>query len=134
VSIGAYRSVGLATLPRELWPSTAYAGLLTLIGRAERAIVRGDVQDAHNALIRAQQIVHMLRSSLRPDPSGLSQRLEALYQFVSDQLAQANLTKDAAQLQPLVAILTPLRTAWEQAGRAALQGTSPSAGPGGTGA
>jgi flagellar protein FliS len=117
----AYRSIGNSSLPREMWPSAAYTGVLTLIGRAERAISRGDVQAAHDALLRAQQIVHVLRESLRGEGTDLSRQLSALYAYIAGELARANLTKDAARLQSLAGVVAPLRDAWETAGRNALQ-------------
>jgi flagellar protein FliS len=121
MNVNAYRETQVSTLPQPLWPSAAYAGVLTLIGRAERAIRRGDAAAAHEALTRAQQIVQVLRTSLRPDGAGLSERLDSLYQYVLGQLAQANLNKDAAGLQMVAQVLGPLREAWETAGRQAIQ-------------
>lgn len=128
MGIGAYRDVGLNTLPRELWPSAAYAGVLSLIGRADRAIGRGDVQDANNTLIRAQQIVFTLRASVPPESGDLGGNLTALYDYIVAQLGQANISKDRGRLRALIDVIAPLRDAWQAAGRNALVGAGGPAG------
>lgn len=122
MSVAAYQETSVNTMPRELWPSAAYAALVGLVGEAERAIGQGRVPEAHDALIRAQTITLVLRTSLRPDGSGLHERLAALYDYVGRELAQANVDKDAGRLRSLAEVLLPLREAWEAAGRSALQG------------
>ena len=123
MSISAYRAVAVNTLPREMWPSAAYTTVVGFIGQAQRAMERGDIQAAHDSLVRAQQVVAVLRGSLQPDQAGISTKLSALYDYVSSELGQANVTKDAARLQSLGAILLPLRDAWEAAGRSAQRGS-----------
>ena len=118
----AYRTAKANVLPRELWPSAAYGGILRLIGRAGRAIARSDHPDAHSALIQAQQIIIGLRVSLQPEGGELSGRLAELYDYIFAELVQANVHKDRDRLDRLVQVIAPLRDAWETAGRAALQG------------
>jgi flagellar protein FliS len=122
VGVSAYRTARINTLPRELWPSAAYAGVLQLIGRAERAMGRGDAQDAHEALLLAQYVIFGLKASLQPSAGELSLRLADLYDYIARQLGQANMAKDPARLRSLVEVIAPLRDAWEAAGRSALQG------------
>ncbi|HVB10548.1 MAG TPA: flagellar export chaperone FliS [Bacillota bacterium] len=122
MGVSAYRTAKINTLPRELWPAAAYAGVLSLIGRAERAIARGDPQDAHNALVMAQHVVLALKACLQPEAGELSVHLASLYDYIAGQLGQANVAKDAVRLQSLVQVIAPLRDAWENAGRQLLQG------------
>ena len=117
-----YEAAKVSVLPRELWPSAAYGGILQLIGRAGRAIARADLPDAHNALIQAQQIVVALRASLQPAGGEMSTRLADLYGYMLAELVQANIAKDRDRLDRLVQVVGPLRDAWEAAGRQVLQG------------
>ncbi len=117
-----YQTAKVSVLPRELWPSAAYGGILQLIGRAGRAIARADCQGAHNALIQAQQIVVALRASLQPAGGEISHHLADLYDYMLAELVQANLGKDKDRLDRLVQVVAPLRDAWEAAGRQVLQG------------
>jgi flagellar protein FliS len=122
VGATAYQAAKVSVLPRELWPSAAYAGILQLIGRAGRAIARSDHPEAHNTLIRAQQIVIALRASLQPSGGELSTRLADLYDYMLAELVQANIGKDGGRLERLAQVVAPLRDAWESAGRQVLQG------------
>jgi flagellar protein FliS len=120
----AYRSAKVSVLPRELWPSAAYAGILQLLGRAGRAIARRDHQDAHNALVLAQHVVLALKASLQPAGGEISVHLAALYDYMAAELGQSNIDKDRERLDRLVQVIAPLRDAWEAAGREALQGVA----------
>jgi flagellar biosynthetic protein FliS len=117
----SYLSLANDALPRPLWPSAAFGGLLTSMGRARRAIEEGDPAGAHNELIRAQTIVLVLRASLRPAGGQLSEQLDALYAWILEELRTANIGKDVARLDGLVPVIEPLRQAWEEAGRATLE-------------
>jgi flagellar protein FliS len=119
----AYGGAAAATLPQARYPEAALSGVLQYIGRARRAMARRDVMAAHDALIRAQQILTVLRGALNLELGGeLALRLQALYTYLIGELGRANLQKDAALLEPLPAIVAPLRDAFAQAAARVLGG------------
>lgn len=117
--LSAYRTAARAYLPKERIPEAALGGVLTYIGRAERAIAAGDVAGAHEALVAAQQIVAVLRGSLDHAAGGaLAQRLDSVYAYAMLELGRANLEKNAARLRALVPIIVPLHEAFGRAAAA----------------
>jgi flagellar secretion chaperone FliS len=133
-SLAAYRSAARAVIPQQRMPAAALAGVLTYIGRADRAIAASDVPGAHDALVRAQQLLAVLRGSLdHAAHPHLTQRLDSLYAYAMTELGRANLDKDPQRLAALVPVVTVLREAWEGAAEAELHRTRAVAGGGGTG-
>lgn len=118
-SLQAYRSAAKAVLPRDRLPAAALGGVLTYIGRADRAIAAADVPAAHEALMAAQQVLAILRGSLDRgiDPE-MTGNLDALYGYVMAELGRANIAKDAAILADLIPVVATLREAWEGAATA----------------
>ncbi len=132
-AVAAYRASAQALLPKERVPATAVAWVLSCVNRADRAMAAGDIPAAHEPLVMAQQVLDLLRGALDPQVGGaLATRLDAVYGFLSTELAQANLEKNRARLEQARRILQPLIEAWEAAAQAVLLG-GPAPSEGGTG-
>lgn len=72
-------------------------------------------EDINNNLIRAQNIVTELQSSLDMSvPGDLPGTLFRLYDFVMHKLQQANLKKDPAPISEAEKIINELRDAWAE--------------------
>ena len=100
--------------PAELVGMLYDAGVVAM--QAGQAAVEGhNVDDAHRHLVRAQDIVHELRCSLRLDAGDIARNLDALYEFLGRQLVAANLKKDAAIVADCLRVFTPLRDGWREA-------------------
>lgn len=90
-----------------------YNGAIKFARQGLTAIEDGRIEDAHNSVIRVQEIVHYLQSTLDPDQE-ISGNLSALYNYITEQLIQANFKKDPAVLQEAVNMLEELRDTWGQ--------------------
>lgn len=95
-----------------------YDGAIARVRIAVDAIAAepADLHLAHDNLTRAQAIVHELSLTLDHERGGeIAGNLARLYTFCTEQLVEANLTKDAAAAEVAVDVLIGLRDAWEQA-------------------
>ena len=92
-----------------------YDRLILDLEGAESAISAGDVPGSHALLTHAQDIVIELHVTLDVDAWSGGRALADLYSYVTQQLIEANLTKDAARVVAARDLLTPLRDAWRQA-------------------
>ncbi len=92
-----------------------YDRLALDLERAEHACTSGDVQTAHDTLVHAQEIVNELHGSLDVEVWAPGRHLAELYEFVGEQLCQANVSKDAAIVAECRRIIAPLHTAWREA-------------------
>ena len=108
--------------PAELIGMLYDAGVVAM--QAAQAAIEGrNVADAHRHLVRAQDIVHELRCSLRLDAGEIAVNLNELYGFLGQRLVDANLKKDARIVAECLRVFTPLRDGWAEA----LLGRTPAA-------
>ncbi len=107
------------TIPRRGLPAAALTAVLGSIGTADRAVARGDVPAAHQALMDAQNVVLVLRGSLNHTAfPELTERLDQLYGFLLRELGQANIDKDRERLTSIVPVICTLRDAFAEASKA----------------
>lgn len=92
---------------------------LLLDGATERmalargCIQRGDLAGKGERISRTIAIIEALRASLDHDAGGsLSERLDALYDYVIRRLLDANLHADVAALDEAASLMEEIRNAW----------------------
>jgi flagellar secretion chaperone FliS len=108
------RDAVLSATPARLL-TMLYDRLLLDLGRAERAQESQNWAVASENLLHAQAIVAELSSSLKLDAWDGAKQLFELYTFVSTELVEANIRRDAERTRSCIALLDPLRDAWHQA-------------------
>jgi flagellar protein FliS len=90
----------------------ACVGALKLAARLQES---GDHTRAGQRLLKAQEIVLELRSTLNPAAGELSVRLDALYTYAYGLLITANVRRDRAATLEALGVVEPLQTAWREA-------------------
>jgi len=91
-----------------------YNGCLKFMGRAELALEKKDIAGVNEALLRAQDILAELMSTLDMQYE-VANNLFALYDFIYTTLVQANIKKDPALLKQCTSLVTELRDTWAEA-------------------
>jgi flagellar protein FliS len=91
-----------------------YDGCIKQLKLARLFIEEKGIEDANNALIKAQNIISELMNGLDMQYEISGQLLE-LYSFFRLQLIQANIRKDASLVEPILEMMTDLRETWRQA-------------------
>ncbi len=86
-----------------------YDALLANLQRAEASLAAEANEDANGTLVRAQEIVLELISSLDPSVGEMAERLAAIYNYAYHQLVRANLEKDAAFATEVRELIRPIR-------------------------
>ena len=110
----AYQERNIMTLsPGEL-TLMLYDGCAKALRRATLFLTEGGMEEAHNELLRAQNILAELQTTLDMQYE-ISEGLFALYEYMRTTVAEANISKSAASLPDIVALITELRDAWQQA-------------------
>lgn len=89
-----------------------YNGCLKFIKLANKALVEGNIEQKHINLIKAQAIISQFRITLDMDVP-ISENLDALYEFINQQLVEANTTNDQAKLAVAEELVTELRDTWK---------------------
>jgi len=91
-----------------------YNGALRFVAESIQGVENNDIQKAHNANIRAQEIIREFRATLDMQYE-ISKSLDQLYEYMEFRLLQANAKKDKTQLEEVKNMLQELRDTWHQA-------------------
>ncbi|MFZ5591474.1 MAG: flagellar export chaperone FliS [Bacillota bacterium] len=91
-----------------------YNGAIKFLHQAREAIAAKDVPGAHEALVRAQEIIQYLFDTLDMQYE-IAGNLAALYDFILRQLRQANIKKDVGPVEEVLPLLEDLRDTWGKA-------------------
>ena len=93
-----------------------YEGAIRFMRIAQHCISQGDMEGAHNGILRAYAIVAELMATLDFDQGGeIAARLEQCYDYVLHLLKEANIKKDAALLKQAQEMIEPLLESWRDA-------------------
>lgn len=93
-----------------------FRGALRFLDRAQAGIESQNVQAAHNALIRAQDILSELQTTLDHEKGGdLAVSLDNIYGYARERLIEANLEKQVEPVQEVRGLVAELAAAWEDA-------------------
>ncbi len=116
---GSYRATAVSTASPGVLILMLFDGALRFIARAEHgftleALARRN-EEVHNNLTMAQSIVRELQVSLDLERGGeFAAQLFALYDFMVDQLLEANVKKELERIQTVKNFLQDLRDAWAE--------------------
>jgi flagellar protein FliS len=95
-----------------------YQGAVKFIRLGIEAIERQDGKATHDNLVRAQDIVVELLSSLNREEGGqIASQLSGVYDYCFRRLILANVKKDADAAREVLKIMRELGTAWQQIAR-----------------
>ena len=110
-----YLANAVAGAPRERLLTMLYDALLNNIAVAEDAMERKDFYTLNERLLRAEEIVLVLRGSLKPEIWSGGPALMSIYDYVYKLLVRGNVHKDAGALSDARRVLEPLQAAWHVA-------------------
>ena len=79
-----------------------------------RAVEEGNIQDSHNAIIKAQDIYSALSGCL-DESVPMSKDLKDMYEYILKRLCEANIKKDAEILREVHAYTVEYRDTWKEA-------------------
>lgn len=102
----------MTATPEEL-TLMLYNGAIKFVNIAKLSIEDKNIKKAHEALIRAQDIITELNATLNMDYE-ISKNLRSLYEFMLDQLVDANIKKEIEPLDEVLELLTELRDTWKE--------------------
>jgi flagellar secretion chaperone FliS len=128
-SAAAYAKVGVETNVSTADPHSLilmlFDGALLAINSAAVAIENKDIPTKIKQITKAIEIITMgLHASLDSSGGELSERLGALYDYMSTRLVIANAQNNTAPLTEVSGLLRELREAWEQIGGVVKQGAT----------
>lgn len=111
-----YRQQGVMTASPSELVVMLYDGCIKNLKIANLAIEERDMQRSNDALIKAQEIISELITSLDFNYK-LAENLMSIYEFCLHTMAEININKDNTLIEPLIDILADLREAWSEVAR-----------------
>ena len=121
----AYRQVGVQSGLESASPhrliQMLFDGLLQNLNTAIGALQRGDIELKGQQIGRAVRILEEgLKGGLNRELGGeLATNLGALYDYCVQRLTVANLRNDAAAVEEVVALMSPVAKSWQEIGATA---------------
>lgn len=118
-----YRHTQVNTATPEELTLMLYDGLIRFINVARKSVGEKNVEEAHRANLRAQDIISELMNTLNMNYE-ISHSLYALYDYMKRRLVEANIKKDVAVLDEVLGMARELRETWSQAMKITRKGTA----------
>jgi len=111
----SYHTNGISTSSQGQLILMMYDGALQAVNQSIQCMSQKDVAGQSKYILKAQDIINELSLALDIKQGGeVAKTLEQLYQFVLNQLIQANITSDKMYLESVIKVLSPLRDAWSR--------------------
>lgn len=111
-----YRNAHIETATPERLLVMLYDSALKYLNFALLAIEKKEREDIHRNLLKVQAILLELMSVLNLEVGGeMANQLYALYDYMYRQLIAANTQQEEAPIREVIELLTPLRSAWQEA-------------------
>ncbi|MEW6573308.1 MAG: flagellar export chaperone FliS [Bacillota bacterium] len=109
-----YRENAILTASQERLALMLFEGAVRFTRQASEHINAKNTSAAHNLLVRAQNILEYLASTVNIEAE-VGRNLALLYDFIHDRLIEANIKKDTKPLDEAISLLEDLRDTWRQA-------------------
>lgn len=109
-----YRKAQVETADQGKLLLMLYEGALRFLERARVCLEGKDLQGTNNNILRVEDIITELMSSLNPEAGGVALSLYSLYDYMHHLLVEANIKKDGAPLGQVEQMLGELAAAWKE--------------------
>ena len=99
-----------------------YDGAIKFCNIAIRAIEEGDVEKAHNNIVKVENIIDEFRATLN-HKYAVAEDLENVYVYLRERLSLANMKKDKEILEEVLKHLRTMRDTWKEVMKETNNGT-----------
>ncbi|MFB6356600.1 MAG: flagellar export chaperone FliS [bacterium] len=111
----AYKSTQVETAAPEQILLMLYEGAIKYMKQAKEALEDNNHQLSHEKLLKAQDIVTELMASLDMEIGGeIAQDLHLIYDYVLNNLVEANVEKSPRKVQQVIPIMENLYDSWDE--------------------
>lgn len=107
----AYQNNKIKTANKAELTLMLYDGAIKFCNKAKVAIEEGDIQESNNNIIKAENVIVELRTSLNKKYP-VAEDFERVYDYVYRRLIEANIHKDKEVLEDAIGIIREMRETW----------------------
>lgn len=109
-----YKKIDVSTASQNRLVIMLYDGAIKFLENACNAMdKKHGTEEAHNNIMKAQEIIYELLSSLNYDAKEIAERLASIYTYMNQRLTEANISKTKPPILEVVKYLKELKGAWE---------------------
>ncbi|KLI30550.1 flagellar export chaperone FliS [Brachyspira hyodysenteriae] len=109
-----YKKVDVSTASQNRLIVMLYDGAIKFLETACAAMdKKHGTEEAHNNIVKAQEIIYELLSSLNYEAGDIAHRLASIYTYMNQKLTEGNISKTKPPLLEVIRYLKELKTAWE---------------------
>lgn len=109
-----YQENSIYTSTPEELTLMLYNGLVKFIMQAQQGINEKSIEKTNNSIIKAQNIITELRSTL-DFKYEIAKQLDSIYDYLYNRLLSANIKKSNEELEEALGFAKELRDTWTQA-------------------
>ena len=109
-----YQQVNVETASQGKLIVMLFNGAVQRAEKALHAIEDGNLENVHNHLVRAQDIIAELRGALNMEAGEVAGNLDRVYEYFQHLLIKANVRKDVAPLHDVIELMTLMRDTWAE--------------------
>jgi len=113
-----YQQNSVMTASPEELTLMLYDGCLKFMRQANLFIEDNQIENAHRAIVKAQNIIEELNLTLKMEYP-IAESLRPLYLFILERLYDANVKKDTAIIDEVYPLVKDLRDTWKEAMKSA---------------
>jgi flagellar protein FliS len=126
----AYRTSQVTTASPASQVVLLYQGAIRFGHQHIAALTTGNLEEAHRASLRCQEIVGALQAALDRSAGPIAENLDGLYAFVLSRLVDGNIAKRPRPTEEALEVLHGLLEAWQRiaSGTPRLDAAAPTAG------
>lgn len=110
-----YQQTKVETASPESLVLMLFDGALKFSAQARTAIESESIEQAHNALMKCQNIIWELNDSLDLSQGEIAENLSTLYGYINERLLDANFRKDVVPLDEATNVIRSMRAMWAEA-------------------
>ncbi|AJD92152.1 hypothetical protein JMA_28350 [Jeotgalibacillus malaysiensis] len=103
--------------PQEL-TSLLYEAAITKLEKAIQDTREQNYIEANQSFQRVNDILHRLGAGLNYESGIIADQLDAVYNFMAQEIVMANLKKDTARAEEVLILLKEIADSWNQAAKA----------------
>ncbi|MBU1076961.1 MAG: flagellar export chaperone FliS [Spirochaetes bacterium] len=91
-----------------------YDGAIKFLNQAKEFIDKNEIEEAHNKIVRSQDIIMELLLSLNMSAGEIAHKLYNLYLYMNKRLMESNINKDKKPIDEVLTMLLDLKDVWTQ--------------------
>ena len=119
--IRSYEQTRVQTASQADLVLALYEGVLRCLAKARISMIALDIESTHEQLVKAQDIILELMTSLNMEAGSLAQNLFDIYGYLYRRLVEANARKDVEAVEDVERLVGELLPAWRSAGQSEAQ-------------